>query len=262
MSDPSDATIFGPGQTPIPGPKGDTGDPGPANVLSIGVVTQGQAAASITGASPTQVLNLTLPEGPQGPQGIRGPAGGSANLGIGSVTSGANASASITGNAPNQVLNLVLPKGDTGATGPAGIQTIALLTRTTDQVVGAWPVKVEWQAATQDVAGMWTAANPTRLVVPAGVTRAKLECQASVTSDLEAGSMSLELYKNGSPLAPRIYINNGRTGTVGSQINVANLSSYIVPVVAGDYFEIQAGVDNLTSTTITAALSWLSIQLS
>ena len=43
--------------------------------LTIGSVTQGVAAASITGAFPNQVLNLTLPQGPAGPAGPAGPQG-------------------------------------------------------------------------------------------------------------------------------------------------------------------------------------------
>lgn len=43
--------------------------------LSIGSVSQGVAAASITGAFPNQVLSLTLPQGATGPQGPAGPQG-------------------------------------------------------------------------------------------------------------------------------------------------------------------------------------------
>jgi hypothetical protein len=69
------------------GPQGDKGDdstvPGPPNVLSIGTVTTGaagsQAAASITGTSPSQVLGLTIPRGDKGDQGdastVPGPTG-------------------------------------------------------------------------------------------------------------------------------------------------------------------------------------------
>lgn len=46
------------------------GDPGPANTLTIGTVTTGepgtQASATITGESPNQVLNLTIPRGNAG----------------------------------------------------------------------------------------------------------------------------------------------------------------------------------------------------
>lgn len=80
------------------------GDVGASNSLSIGTVTTGTAAASITGTSPSQVLNLTLPTAPPN------------TLSIGTVTSG-TAGASITGTAPNQTLNLVL---QTGAKGDKG----------------------------------------------------------------------------------------------------------------------------------------------
>ena len=62
------------GDTGDVGPKGDTGDdstvPGPPNVLAVGTVTTGaagtSAAATITGASPVQTLNLTIPRGNTG----------------------------------------------------------------------------------------------------------------------------------------------------------------------------------------------------
>jgi hypothetical protein len=61
------------GATGSDGGKGDQGDPGPANVLSIGTVTTGDAgssaAATITGTSPAQVLNLAIPKGDKGDDG-------------------------------------------------------------------------------------------------------------------------------------------------------------------------------------------------
>ena len=50
------------GATGAAGAAGATGPAGPANVLSIGTVTNGGvASASITGTTPSQVLNLVLP---------------------------------------------------------------------------------------------------------------------------------------------------------------------------------------------------------
>jgi hypothetical protein len=58
------------------GPQGSQGPAGPSNVLSIGTVTTGTTpTASITGAAPTQTLNLVLPLGAEGPRGIQGPQG-------------------------------------------------------------------------------------------------------------------------------------------------------------------------------------------
>ena len=79
------------GQQGIQGPKGDTGDTGatgPANTLAIGTVTTGaagsSAAATITGTSPNQTLNLTIPRGIQGPQGPQGETGPQGPAGTGS----------------------------------------------------------------------------------------------------------------------------------------------------------------------------------
>jgi len=54
------------------GIQGIQGNTGPANTLTIGTVTTGTAAATITGTAPSQTLNLTIPQGPQGIQGIQG----------------------------------------------------------------------------------------------------------------------------------------------------------------------------------------------
>jgi len=71
------ASLVGPqgpqGETGAAGPQGPTG---PANTLSIGTVVAGElAAATITGAAPTQTLNLVLPKGDKGDTGLQGPAG-------------------------------------------------------------------------------------------------------------------------------------------------------------------------------------------
>lgn len=55
------------------GKDGKDGEPGPANTLSIGTVMQGDtAAASISGTSPNQKLNLILPKGEKGENGEPG----------------------------------------------------------------------------------------------------------------------------------------------------------------------------------------------
>ena len=107
------------GATGATGPTGPTGATGPANTLSIGTVSEGAAAATITGTAPNQTLNLTVPKGNTGATGSTGPAGPANSLSIGTVTEGA-AAATITGTAPTQTLNLVVPKGNTGNTGAPG----------------------------------------------------------------------------------------------------------------------------------------------
>jgi hypothetical protein len=66
---------------------GATGATGPANTLTVGTVTTGaagsSAAVNITGASPNQTIDFTIPKGDkgdQGIQGIQGPPGSLDNL--------------------------------------------------------------------------------------------------------------------------------------------------------------------------------------
>ena len=68
------------GATGSVGATGSQGPAGPANSLSIGTVTSGTAAATITGTSPNQTLNLVLQKGDTGAQGPAGVTGPAANL--------------------------------------------------------------------------------------------------------------------------------------------------------------------------------------
>lgn len=74
-------TVNVPGLQGPPGPPGPAGPggTGPANNLTIGTVASGNpgdpAVATITGTTPNQVLNLTLPRGQVGGQGPPGPPG-------------------------------------------------------------------------------------------------------------------------------------------------------------------------------------------
>jgi len=63
------------GSTGTSGATGPQGPAGPANALTIGTVTSGTAAATITGTAPNQVLNLVLQKGDTGSTGPQGPAG-------------------------------------------------------------------------------------------------------------------------------------------------------------------------------------------
>lgn len=70
------------------GVTGDTGPSGPANSLSIGTVSTGATAATITGTAPNQTLNLTLQKGDTGGTGSTGKGftGGNYSATTGEVT--------------------------------------------------------------------------------------------------------------------------------------------------------------------------------
>ena len=89
---PAGASSAVPGPAGPAGAKGDAGAVGPSTVITIGTVAPGaspaDAAASMSGASPNQVLNLVLPKGDAGavgsagPQGPAGPKGDAAGINI------------------------------------------------------------------------------------------------------------------------------------------------------------------------------------
>lgn len=68
------------------GPQGPVGPAGPSTTLTIGTVTAsdpGEAAgATLTGTSPNQTLNLTIPRGLEGPQGVKGDTGDQGPTGL------------------------------------------------------------------------------------------------------------------------------------------------------------------------------------
>ena len=129
--------------------------------------------------------------------------------------------------------------------GPAGVgifqRTLlpfrgALVRRSTNLSVsttGSY-VAIPWQSAVYDSDTFWDAGQPTRLTVPAGVTKVRLagniEWQTSPTSQL------VEIRKNGgSVIGGGAFIVRGDGGYSNQMRNIA---SAVLPVVAGDWFEL------------------------
>ena len=97
------------------GADGPAGAPGPGNRLSIGSVGKGvYPEASITGTSPDQILNLTLPQGDTG---------AAATVTVGKTDTlipGADAVVVNSGTATAAVLDFGIPTGAAGPVGPVG----------------------------------------------------------------------------------------------------------------------------------------------
>lgn len=79
--------------------RGIQGIAGPSNVLTVGTVTTGapgsSAAVTITGTSPSQQIDFTIPQGPVGATGPQGPAGPQGPSG--SVTDGDKGDITVSG---------------------------------------------------------------------------------------------------------------------------------------------------------------------
>lgn len=129
-----------------------------------------------------------------------------------------------------------------GPSGAAILQRVmlpfrgALLRRTANYTISttAAYVAIPWQSAVYDTDAFWSAGQPTRLTVPAGVTKVRLtaniEWQTSPTSQL------VEIRKNGGAV-----VGGGSfivRGDSGYSNQMRNIASAVLPVAAGDWFDL------------------------
>ncbi len=108
-----------------------------------------------------------------------------------------------------------------------------------------------------------TSVNPSRLTVPAGVTRVKLSGQFSV-SDNQAGTFRYASFlKNGGTLGNPSSRVQSTMPPNGSGTVTLNVYSPITSVAAGDYFEflMQASVSGTSTVTAAAGNTWFEMQI-
>lgn len=95
-------------------------------------------------------------------------------------------------------------------------------------------IPIAWGAAVYDTDGIWSADAPTRLVVPAGVSRVRITGFVSL-QDLGAGTPGIRVCvvkKNG------VRFPGGQELLMAGQPFLLPADTAAVPVVAGDYFEV------------------------
>ncbi|MDR6753811.1 hypothetical protein [Deinococcus soli (ex Cha et al. 2016)] len=93
---------------------------------------------------------------------------------------------------------------------------------------------IAWGTAVYDTDGIWSAAVPTRLVVPAGVSRVRITGFVSL-QDLGAGTPGIRvcvIKKNGARFP------GGQELLMAGQPFLLPADTAAVPVVPGDYFEV------------------------
>lgn len=179
---------------PVKGDKGDDGPastvpgpPGPSSTLSVGTVTTGaagsSAAASVTGDSPDQRLNLTIP---RGATGSTGPAGQ-----ITSVTATALAAAeapTVTagGTATARTFAFGIPVGakgeDSTVPGPPGTTTWAGITDKPSTFTPAGHSHVAADLPTASSTGQGVIQTASNSLVQAGTNASQAVTPASLAS--------------------------------------------------------------------------------
>lgn len=111
----------------------------------------------------------------------------------------------------------------------------SLVNRTSELLVlNATSTAVPWQGSVYNTDTIWVVGTPTRLTVPAGVTRVSLVGNANF--DVNAtGLRGVWFRKNGNDFVGG---GNTRAAPNAAQQIILNVSSAVLVVIAGDYFEL------------------------
>lgn len=117
---------------------------------------------------------------------------------------------------------------------------------------------VSWASAVADTDSFWSAGAPTRLTVPAGVSRVRVAANVRWAAHA-TGLRSALIRKNGAVFdgAPSSYIS---TGT--SLEHQVNLVSPAVAVADGDYFELLVQQNSGGNLAVTSeGRTWFAIEV-
>lgn len=116
---------------------------------------------------------------------------------------------------------------------------------------------ISWNVEDFDDAGFYDAGSPTRLTVPSGVTRVRVDA-AGFLSDLTGGSSNLLVHVAIRLNGTRITSFIGLAGNAGAAS--ATVTTGVIDVTPGDYFELHMRSPNDSSVTFVSAESWMSIE--
>lgn len=254
------------------------GDQGEVNSLSIGTVSTGTAAASITGTAPTQVLNLTIPTGAAGSAGADGADGNTVLSGSGAPGSGLGANGDYYIDPATSLIygpkafgawpagiSLVGPQGDDGPTGPTGPMGRTLLNGTGAPGLGTGTTG-DWyiDTTTWDLYGPKTDTPSWALAIniigPTGDT-GPTGPQGPTGDTGASGSGTGDVIGPASAVDARIAVFDGVTGTIikdgGSTI--AGITAAIADAtgpLATDISDITTRVDKIDSAGPSIEMLW------
>lgn len=135
--------------------------------------------------------------------------------------------------------------------------------RRSSNVTGiTWPYIVSWNSEVEDTHGFWSAGAPTRLTVPAGVTRVRLRANVEIEGSANTGSMFLSILKNGAAFNGQGAIGN-RNSSTGFSSNVLHCHSWSDQCTNGDYYEVRINVNTLTGVdeVVAGTLTWFELEV-
>jgi hypothetical protein len=129
----------------------------------------------------------------------------------------------------------------------------ALAVKTATQAIAASvTTPISYDAVGYDTMGFWSAGTPTRLTVPAGITRVIVSASTRFTGG--TGSYQTTITRNG------VEVNGIPSQSMSSGFSTAhiNISTAVLSVTAGDWFEVLA-FTSAARTIDSGARTWMAI---
>jgi hypothetical protein len=146
------------------------------------------------------------------------------------------------------------------ASGGGGIFAGAQVVKSADQTAANFTAAtaLSWDSEVYDTSGFHdNAVNNTRLTIPAGVSKVRLTANITLANVTAGVWVNAFIQKNGAGFQGRARVNYDAAFTTPS----INLTTSVVDVVAGDYFEVILQVETDTSIDVIAATSDFSIEV-
>jgi hypothetical protein len=138
----------------------------------------------------------------------------------------------------------------------------ALLQRSTDLTGVSFPVLVPFQSAVYDTDAFWNAGNPSRLTMPAGITKVRLQGSLALKAGATSGGVYVAFRKNdvGDTIGGGVF--TVRQGTSGYTNNDFTAATAVIPVTEGDFFELRVNATTSSWDDIQASpRTWFALEV-
>ena len=119
-----------------------------------------------------------------------------------------------------------------------------------------------FQSTVYDTDAFWDAGNPSRLTIPAGVTKVRLQGSLSLKPSATTGGVFISFEKNDAGSAVGSGVFTVRQGTSGYTNNDFAANTAVIPVTSGDYFELRVNSTSSNWDDIQAGnRTWFAIEV-
>lgn len=135
----------------------------------------------------------------------------------------------------------------------------ALVYHSTGQSIsGTTDTVLTWDTAAYDTDGCWTISTPTRLTVPAGVSKVRVSASVSMAA---SGSTYFEIRKNATGAGAGAAFPGKAAQAISTTFNIdTQVATAVIDVTPGDWFDAKLYKTSGTATA-RAQHSWLSMEI-